>query len=119
MKHGAFNMIPKLNNKVCLETVHIPTIQENYHVEITNEDNVHHLLPFQGQCSILILFTRPKFIIWKHRSGYVRLCVEKGLKIGPMIGLSTMTTLQVTKFSLLRNFRHKNLLLNWNTHPIA
>jgi hypothetical protein len=53
-KHGALNMIPKANNEVCignLETADIPMTQQSSHVEITNEDNAHHVLPYQGYCS--------------------------------------------------------------------
>jgi hypothetical protein len=40
MKHGAFSVISKAAD--------IPTTQESSHIEITNEDNVHHFLRYQG-----------------------------------------------------------------------
>jgi len=49
MKHDAFNMIP---TKSAMETADIPMTQESSHVEITNEDNAHHFLRYQGYCSL-------------------------------------------------------------------
>jgi len=43
MKHSAFNMIPK-----ALETADISTTEESSRVEITNEDNAHQILRYQG-----------------------------------------------------------------------
>jgi hypothetical protein len=37
-----------------METADIPVAQESSHVEITNEDNVHHFLQHQRKCSLLI-----------------------------------------------------------------
>jgi hypothetical protein len=37
MEHGAFNMIPKANNKVCNENIDISTTQDSPHTKITNE----------------------------------------------------------------------------------
>jgi hypothetical protein len=106
-----------------METVDIPTTQENSHVEITNENNAHHFLRCQGYCSFWIHSTRPpkqstKLIMWKYCSGYLKLCVEKGQNFGPMIRFSTMTTLQLTRRSLSSSFWPKNRLLKWNTHPL-
>jgi hypothetical protein len=45
MKCGAFNMIPKANDKqFAMETFDIPMTQESSHVEIINKASTHHLL---------------------------------------------------------------------------
>jgi hypothetical protein len=36
--------------KVAMETTDIPTTQDGSHVEITNEDDAHHLLRYQRYC---------------------------------------------------------------------
>jgi hypothetical protein len=64
-------------------TPHIPTTQENSHVEITNEDNAFFLPSISG-----LMFTWSSFYttkqstklvtsMWKYWSAYMRLCVEK------------------------------------------
>jgi hypothetical protein len=45
--------------KFTMESAYIPMTQESLHVEITNEDNAHHFLSYQGYCSLCIHFTRP------------------------------------------------------------
>jgi hypothetical protein len=59
MKHGAFNMIPKANDKVCSGNSPLPHNPKIPHVDIKNEDNVDHLLQYQGYYILLINSTRP------------------------------------------------------------
>jgi hypothetical protein len=49
-------MIPKANDEVCIAD--IPTTHGSSHVEITNEDNDHHFLRYQGY-SLLLQSTIP------------------------------------------------------------
>jgi hypothetical protein len=59
-----------------------------------------------------------KLIMCKCWSGYVKLCIEKGLNFDSLSGFSTVTVLQLTRCSLLTSFWPKNQLLKWNIHPI-
>jgi hypothetical protein len=53
MKHGAFSMISKAHRKeFAMETADIPMAQECSQVEMTNEENAHHFLRYQGYCSL-------------------------------------------------------------------
>jgi hypothetical protein len=61
--HGRWNMVlsvwfQKQIIKFDMETVYIPTTHASSHVEITNEDYVHHFLRYQGYYSIWIHSTR-------------------------------------------------------------
>jgi hypothetical protein len=58
IKHGAFNVIPKANDKVCNANSRIATIQVRKHVEITNEVNAHRFLRYHGHSSLRIHSTR-------------------------------------------------------------
>jgi hypothetical protein len=52
IKLGAFNMIPKAEDKFVIEAADIPTTHESSHIEITKEDNAHHFLRYHGYCSL-------------------------------------------------------------------
>jgi hypothetical protein len=43
---------PKQITKFSMETDDVSTTQEMSHVEITNEENVHHFLLYQGYCTL-------------------------------------------------------------------
>jgi len=45
--------------KFSMETVNIPMTQDSLHVEITDENNAHHFLRYQGYWSLWIHPTRP------------------------------------------------------------
>jgi len=44
--------------KFATESVNITMTQESSHVKITNKDNTHHFLQYQGYCSLWIHSTR-------------------------------------------------------------
>jgi hypothetical protein len=59
MKHGAFNTIPRANNKVCTaNSQHTHDPSKLSHVGITNEESVHHFLRYQENYSLCIHSTR-------------------------------------------------------------
>jgi hypothetical protein len=102
----------KQTTEFSLETAHIPTIRGSSHVEITNEENAHHFLRYQ------VHSTRPS-LLWGNTEAVTwRRYIEKGLNFGPVIGVSTMTMLQLTRRSLSNSFWSKNLLLKWNTNSV-
>jgi hypothetical protein len=86
MKHGGFKTNPKDTTQFVMETVDIPMTQENLHVKsqmetilITFFDTkgiAHFELIPQGQKQTT------KLITGKCCSGYMKLCVEKGLNFG-------------------------------------
>jgi hypothetical protein len=49
----------KQTTQSAMETADIPMTQKSSHVEITNEDNAHHFLGYEGYCSLWIHSTRP------------------------------------------------------------
>jgi hypothetical protein len=65
------------------------------------KDTVHFEFIPQGQ-------TVTKLIMWKYRSGYVKIYVGKGLNFVPLIRFATMTMLQLTMHPLSSNFWPKN-----------
>jgi len=50
---------PKQTTKFARETPDIPMIQESSHIKLTNKDNAHHCLQYQGYWSLWIHPTRP------------------------------------------------------------
>jgi len=90
----------------------IPTIQQNSHVEITDEDTVRYFLLYQGYCLLWIRSTRLNNqgnLLWKYGSGYVNLYLEKAWIFGSTTGFSTVTILQLTKRSLSSRFLPKKI----------
>jgi hypothetical protein len=59
-----------------------------------------------------------RLIMWKYWMGYVKLCIEKGMNFGPMIGFSTTTMRQQARRSLSKSLWPKNRLPKWNTYRI-
>jgi len=53
MKHVAFNMIPKVNNKVCKGNSWHSHDPRKFACWNPNEDDAHHFLRYQGYCSLL------------------------------------------------------------------
>jgi hypothetical protein len=70
----------------------------SFHVKITNRDNAHHFLQYQGFCSLWIHYTRPvsQPSLWGNTEAVMRNCTEKDLNSG-LIRFSAMTMLQLTK----------------------
>jgi hypothetical protein len=121
LKHCAFNMIPKTNDTVCNGNSWHPYNPRSLHVKITNDDNAHYFLRCQGHYSLWIHSTRPnttKLIMWKYWSSYMKLCIQKGLNFGPVIGFSTITMLELTRCFLSSSFWPKDQLLKWNTYSV-
>jgi hypothetical protein len=53
MKYGAFDMVPKANDKSCnANSRHPHDTKKLANVEITNEENAHHFLQYQGHLSL-------------------------------------------------------------------
>jgi len=59
MKHNGFSMIPKAYDEVFNGNSRHPQDPKRSHVEITNENNVHHFVRYQGNCLLLIHSTNP------------------------------------------------------------
>jgi hypothetical protein len=53
--------------------------------------------------------------MWKYWSGYVKLCIERGLNFGTVIGFSTMTMLHLRKHSMKQFVAQK--LITKREHP--
>jgi hypothetical protein len=85
--------------------------KESSHVEITDEDNAHHFLRYEGCYSLWIHSMRPKSQrnLLCGNNEAVKLCLEKGLNFGPTIWFSTIRMLQLTRNSLSSNFWRKKI----------
>jgi len=52
MKHIAFSMIPKANDRIFNGNNQHPNDPKSLHFEITNEENAQLFLEYQGYCSL-------------------------------------------------------------------
>jgi len=72
-----------------MEAADIPTTQENSYVEITNKDNAHQFLRYQGYCSLCSHSVRSKqstkLVKCKYWRGYVKMWVGKLQNFGPTL----------------------------------
>jgi len=107
--------------KFTMDTANIHMTQESSYVKITNEDNDHHFSITRELFTFNSLHKAKQstnLIMLKYWSGYMKLCVEKGVNFGKTTGFSTMTMLQLARHSLSNSFWPRNRLLMWNTHPV-
>jgi len=77
------------------------------------------------QCSLPFLYQGSDHFELIPQGHYVEILKQlhegmsrKGLNFVPVIGFSTIITLQLTRHSLSCNFWPKNRLLIWKTHPV-